>query len=433
MNEAHPVGLISLLLLVLLVAIAISGWLKRHWKLSLAAGFLMVGFVVINGLTLFRPVPALPADQFQTLAIYLLLPVLLADAAYRFRIHDLRYQRLKPMLLLVPIFIISWLFAFLFFLWAFNHLSGMNYWLILAASLLIFITDTFPSHKLLTLLNNLDKIAIDKTRFTTLVQVDYLFISVMVLMVFSGVAGLTAAETAGSGIYSSATWYWLHWLWGLFGGIVFGFIWGVIGGLITTNIQNYRVNLILLSITIWLSYLSSLHYFGVSGIMAIMTTTLIMSKAHTQFLTPREIRYMRTLFRNLRFVVGVVIFGLMIIQLQLSVFINHWFTMLMAVLIFIMARIISLYGFLPLMLQLKKRQINITRQHVLLISPTHSSLILVAVWLLPDNTPFKDSYEAMAMALVLLNVFVQRPNLTQFLQSLHPQKPNRGINLIRNR
>jgi len=165
--------------------------------------------------------------------------------------------------------------------------------------------------------------------------------------------------------------------------------------------------------------------------MALLTTTLIMSKAHTQFLSPREIRYMRALFRNLRFLAGVVIFALVIYKLQMDMLINHGFFMLVAVLVFIIARAISLYGFLPLMLQLNHRQVNTTMQHVLFISSTHSSLILLAVWLLPENTPFKDSYEAMAVALVLLNLFVQRPNLSRFYQNLLPKKPTRGINLIK--
>ena len=433
MNAANPIGLICLLLVVLLIAISISGWLKRRWKLSLAAAFVLVGFVLINGIILLRPIPVLNASQIQLFTTYVLLPVILADAAYRFRIHDLRYQRLKPMLLLAPVFIVALLFTFLFFLWAFNGQPGINLLIILAASLLILMIDPFPSHSTLNALTALDKTSSSNTKLTTLVQVESLLIGSLTLILFLGIGQLTDMNSQANLNHSSVTWYWLYWLWAFFGGVVFGFIWGVVGGLIATNIKNYRVNLILLSVIIWLSYLSSLHFFEVSGIMALLTTTLIMSKAHTQFLTPREIKYMRALFRNLRFMVGVVIFGLMVYKLQINVFINHWFIMLMAVAVFIMARAISIYGFLPLIIQLKHRQTMSTRQHVLFMSSSHSSLILLAVWLLPESTPFRDHYEAMAMALVIMSLFAQRPNLPQLVQNLLPKKNTRGINLIKNR
>ena len=433
MNSTNSVGLICLLLAILLIAIALSGWLKRHWLLSLAASFVLVEFVTINGFVLVRPLPSLPASQLQLLSTYVLLPIILADAAYRFRIHDLRYQRLQPMLLLAPVFFISLLFAFLFFLWVFSGQPELDLLIILAASLLIFMADMFPSHKTLSALNSLDKVSSTKTRYTTLIQVESLLIGALTLMLFLAIGQLTDIDSYTKFKHSSVTWYWLYWLWAFFGGVVFGFIWGVIGGLIATNIQNYRINLILLSTIIWLSYLSSLYFFDVSGIMALLTTTLIMSKAHTQFLTPREIKYMRALFRNLRFLVGIVIYSLLIYKLQINVFISHWFTMIMTVLVFIMARAISLYGFLPLILQLKHHQINANRQHTLFISTTHSSLILLAVWMLPESTPFRDSYEAMAMALVLMNLFVQQPNLSRLFQNLLPRKTIRGINLIKNR
>lgn len=433
MNDFNPITIICLLLVILLIAIAVSNTLKRHLKLSLAASFILAGFVMINGIVLFKPIATLQADQLQQLTSYFLLPILLADGAYRFPIHDLRYQRLKPMLLLPLIFLTSLPLAFLFFLWAFNEQSGGSLLIILAASLLIFITDIFPPHKTLSLLNTLDKSTPSKTRFTSLAQVQSLLISVLALMFFLGVAQLTGHDPNPSTDNAGATWYWLYWLWELFGGLVFGFIWGVVGGLIATSIHNYRINLLLLCVIIWLSYLSSLHFFGVSGIMALLTTTLIMSKVHTQFLTPREISYMRALSRNLRYMVGMIIFGLIVYKLRIDILLENWFAMLMALLIFILTRAISIYGFLALILQLSRRRINMTRQHVLFISTTHSSLILLAVWLLPADTPSKDAYEAMAFALVLLSLFAQRPRLPQLIQNLMPKKAVRGINLMKNR
>ncbi|MCW8870088.1 MAG: cation:proton antiporter [Proteobacteria bacterium] len=433
MNDLNPITLICLLLVILLIAIAVSNTLKRHLKLSLAASFILVGFVMINGIVLFKPIATLQDGQLQQLTTYFLLPILLADGAYRFPIHDLRYQRLKPMLLLPFIFLTSLLLAFLFFLWAFNEQAGGSLLIILAASFLIFMTDILPPHNTLSVLNTLDKSNPSKTRFTSLVQVQSLLMSVIALMFFLGVAQLTGLDPDPSTDNAGATWYWLYWLWELFGGLVFGFIWGVVGGLIATNIQNYRINLLLLCVIIWLSYLSSIHFFGVSGIMALLTTTLIMSKVHTQFLTPREISYMRALSRNLRFMVGMIIFGLIVYKLRVDILLENWFAMLMVLLVFILSRAISIYGFLALILQLSHRQINMIRQHVLFISTSHSSLILFAVWLLPADTPSKDTYEAMAFALVLLSLFAQRPRLPQLIQNLMPKKAVRGINLIKNR
>lgn len=433
MNNAHPIGFISLLLLILLITVAVSGWLKRRWQLSLNAGFVLVGFIVINILGLIKPVPDLQSGDLQLIVTYILLPILLADGIYRFRIHDLRYQRLKPMLLLPALFFIAWLLTWLFFLWVLKDRTEATLLTALSASFLIYIVDILPPDKILTLLNTLDKSNTDKTRHTSMIQVNALISGVPALVIFLGMAQLLELSTQPNFPFPSLTWYWLFWIWSVLGGVLFGFIWGVIGGLIAANINNYRLNLTLLSVIIWLSYLSSLYYFGVSGIMALLTTTLIMSKAHAQFLTPREIKYIRALFRNMRFIAGVIILGLLINKLHFNLFLNHGFIMLMAVLIFLLSRIISLYGFMPLLWQFFHLPAHIIRQHTLFISTSHSGLIVLAVWLLPETTPYKDSFEAMAIALILVSLFIQRPHLDWLFQQFVPKKPIRGINLIKNR
>lgn len=433
MNNLHPIGFICLLLVVLLITIALSGRLKRHWQLSLTAGFVLIGIIIINSLALLKQIPTLPDNQLRIITTYVLLPIIIADGAYRFRLHDLRYQCLKPMLILPLLLFTAWLLACLFFIWVLNDRTDAVLLTALSLSMLIFIVDILPPDKTLGLLNHLDKTNTSKTRHTSLVQVNALLTGVPSLVIFLGVAQLLDLRAQDHFPFANITWYWLFWLWELLGGVVFGFLWGVIGGLIATNTQNHRINLILLAVIIWLSYLSSLYYFGVSGITALLTTTLIMSKAHTQFLSPREIRYMRALFRNLKFIAGVVVAGLMINKLHISLLMTDGYIMLLATLIFVLTRVISVYGFMPLILQIFHRQNHPLRQHVLFISPSHSGLILLAVWLLPETTPFKNGYEAVAMALVLFSLFVQRPQLDRIFQYFSPPKPRRGINLIKNR
>ncbi|KAA3651972.1 MAG: hypothetical protein DWP95_00310 [Proteobacteria bacterium] len=433
MSNVNPIALVCLLLVIMLLAIALFGWIRRYWQLSLAACFILVGFIFTNGFTLFIPTPSLSHDHLQLLTEYFLLPVILADAAYRFNIHVIRRQPWRPMSLLLPHFFIVLAFAFLFMLWGLNHQSETSLMMVLAAALLIFISDLSPPNKTLSMLNEIDKAKPDKTRLSGWVQIESFVIGVLALMLFLAVARLTAMDTEADFIWPSVTWYWLYWLWALFGGVIFGFIWGVLGGLLTTNIKNYRINLLLLSVISWFSYLSSLQFFGVSGITALLTTVLIMNKAHSQFLSPREIRYMRALSRNLHFIIGFVIYGLIIYKLQIGFLLNHWFDMMLAVAIYIIVRAIGLYGFLPLMAQLSASQVAHNIRHVLFLSTTHSSLILLAVWLLPADIPAKESYEAMAIALVLFSLFVQRPHLPGLLQKLTPAKPIRGINLIKNR
>lgn len=431
MINTDPIALVCLLLLVLLVAISVSGWFKRHWQLSLAACFVLIGFIVLNGMALFTSLPTIHHDQLQQLTRYILLPVLLTDAVYHFNIHGLRQQRWRPFLLLLPLFLVTLSFSFLFLLWGLNTQSENQLLMVLAAALLLVVIDLSPSHKKRAQINTLDNVKQDKIRYTALVEVESLGIGVLALILFLAVSGLTGTHTETAFMSQSVTWFWLYWLWTILGGVVFGFIWGVIGGLITTGIQNHRINLLLLAVISWLSYLTCQHYFGVSGIMALLTSTLIMNKAHGQFLTPREIRYIRALFRNIRFIAGIVIYGLIIYALRVDLIINYWLSMLLAVVTFILARAISLYGFLPLMAQLIGTRISHTARHILFISTSHSSLILLAVWLLPTDIPARNQLEAMAMALVLFSLFVHGPNLSGLFQRLNPKKPPRRINFIK--
>ncbi|MCX7545007.1 cation:proton antiporter domain-containing protein [Marinicella gelatinilytica] len=432
MNDSDPIGFICILLVILLVAISLANWLKRNLQLSLAACFVLVGFIAINGLSLFISIPTLSYDQIHNLTTYLLLPIILADAAYRFNLHHLRHQRWRPMMLLLPTFVLSFGFAALFIFWGLNNYLETPIIIIIATALLLFITDFSPPRKTLSMVKSMHEIYPEKARqHLGLVQIEPLVISVLALILFLAVASLTAMDTAEEFIWPNLTWYWLYWLWALLGGVVFGFVWGIIGGLISTNIQNYRINILLLITISWLSYLSSQHYFGVSGIMSMLTSVLIMNKAHSQFLSPREILYVRGISRNLRYFASIVIYGIVIYQLDFDLLKNHWFAMLLSVAVFIISRGIGLYGFLPLMSQLTGSQMSLLTRHLLFLSTTHSSLILLAVWLLPADVPARDSYQAMAIALVLFSIFVQRPNLPTLFKNLTLTKPVRRINLLK--
>lgn len=432
MNDSTPITFICVSLVTLLVTISLANWLKRNLQLSLAAGFILIGFIVINAIGIFIPLPTISHDYIHTLTTYILLPIILADAAYRFNLHHLRQQRLRPIVLLIPTFVVSLLFAFLLIFWGLIGHFETPLLIVLATSLLIFITDFSPPRKTLSMVKALPVTNPDKTRqHLGLVQIESLTISLLAFILFMATTDFTLMESTSQSMWTGLTWYWLYWLWALFGGVVFGFVWGIVGGLISSNIHNYRINILLLAAISCLSYLSSQYYFGVSSITSLLTTVVIMNKAHSQFLSPREIIYVRGISRNIRYFASIIIYGLVIYQLRFDLLINYWFEMLLAVAVFVISRSIGLYGFLPLAVQLSGGQVNLITRHVLFLSITHSTLVLMAVWLLPADVPGRDTYQAMAIALVLFGLIVQRPNLPTLFKNLNPNKPARRINLIK--
>lgn len=381
-------------LFLILINSCIAILLARLSKLPVTLCVLIMGMISAAIVPLSGFDTGIRAENFQTLILYALIPILVFEAAL-----SLNFKILKPILATVIFastagIIISMLIAATILYYTIGHSVGFPWIAALIAGLVISATDPVAVVSQLKDANAPKKLA-------TLIEGESLFNDASAIVLFGiflamATSGKISTISAGSLMLGKV----------LIGGILVGVIFAALGTLLVRLIRFHSQSKILISLTLaYGSFFVAEHLLHVSGVIAVLVAALMSKKAFSKH---QEIeKELQHNWESLGFIANVIVFYLMGLVVTFSMFAEQWLAMLFGIVAAFTSRLISSYISVAIGKSIFRDQIEWNYAPVMIWGGLRGVITLALVLSLPTELEYWWTIQSIGFGVVLFTLVVQ--------------------------
>lgn len=376
----------------------LAGWLKMPvGALQVMLGCL-AAFTITQGFGLDT---GLRASSFHDLVIYVLLPVVLFQAAYELTARDLMRDLGAALVLAIVGLLLTTAVCSVLVYYGIGHPGGFPWEAALLTGALLSATD--PSAITQTF-----RVRGRTSRIVRLLEGESLYNDALAIVLFSSALSLalmpdvtpSAALVLGSLALN------------LFTGLAVAI---PAAWLLAFGLRGSRDPLVRSASGIALAYgayLTTELAFGASGAMAALASGLILGRADRRAETSSG-----SFWRLSSFLASGALFLLMGATITLAMFEQRWLAMLIAIVAALAARALIVTGSFTLLRPFSTRPLGLTDQATLIWGGTRGAVTLALALSLPISLDYWWTIQSMAFGVVLFGVLVQAPTL------MHAAKP----------
>jgi CPA1 family monovalent cation:H+ antiporter len=401
MNETHFAITVFIALLLIASGVAMATkWVRVPYTLMLV----IVGLII-------SPMHFLPVVHISPeLILLIFLPALLFEAAWNLKLDRLR-ENLLPILTLATLGVCLSVGVIGLIL---HH--GVNLpW----SSALLFgamISATDP----VSVLALFRKLGLPQ-RLTTIVEGESLFNDGTAIVVFQIILGVVVGatiESTGSLLVGSLREFAVV----VFGGIAVGVIIGLLASTLTSYFDDHLLEITLTTTAAYGSFLAA-ESLRVSPVIAVLITGLIVGNYGRQVgMSPTTQVAVNSFWEYAAFVVNSLVFLLIGLEVQLSMLAQNLKSIAWAVLAMLAARIVAVYGLVPLTNRLIE-PLPFRWQHILFWGGLRGSLSIALVLSLPQTLPGRSELVVMIFGTVIFSLLVQGLTIAPLLRRLKFARP----------
>ena len=411
-------------LVILIVASAVAEPVARWVRLPFVAMLVVMGFLgseLMVGLGLDT---GIRFDNFNQMVMYVFIPIIIFESAYRIPLDVLRRNLLPVIMLAMPIMLISTFVAALLLFWGIGHSVGFPLISALIAGTLLAATDPMAT------VSHLKQIKAPKD-ITTTIEGESLFNDALAVVVFTSLIEL--ALNVQNQPVAQTDWQWLPQLWSFvitfIGGLTVGVFCGALGAFFSYVIQTRILENVLLVSVAYGAFLVAEDLLGVSGILAVLFAGITMSLAHNKFIPETDRVFIQYWWEVLSFFANAMIFILLGVTITVTMFDERWLAMLIAIGAVLITRAVAVFGLLPLMTLGSRNTMTDSDQKVLFWGSTRGAVTVALALSLPTALEGWYTIQSMAFGVVLFTLFVQAPTIPRLLRRTHPKHTASHINL----
>lgn len=412
-------------LVILIIASLVAEPLSRIFKLPFVAFLIVVGFLGSELIVFLGFDTGIRATNFNQLVFYVFLPIIIFESAYRINQKALLDCIVPILVLAMPIMFISAGIAALLIYWGVGHNSGFPIYTALVAGALLVATDP------MAVVSHLKRIKAPM-KITTLIEGESLFNDAIAVVLFTTLVGLALSmqDISGSESTVSIGSSLGSFLIIFFGGLLFGICCGLLGALFSYVIKIRILENVLLVSVAYGSFLVAEDYLGVSGMMAVLASGLLMNKAHEKFIPSEDRIFIHYWWEVISFFANSMIFILLGVTITVSMFQERWLAMLIAIAAVLITRGIAIFGLLPLMTFGTKQSVDEPTKLILFWGGTRGAVTVALALSLPVELNAWWTIQSMAFGVVLFTLFVQAPTVPRLLmKTYHDHHTASHINL----
>ena len=270
------------------------------------------------------------AYNFQNLVLFVLLPVLIFEAAYNFDTAKLKQYFPAIFIMATVGLLLSTIIVAVILFYGIGHPVGFPVIAALLAGVVISATDP------VAVVSQLKTLKAPKD-LSTLIEGESLFndaTAIVVFSIFLSVALGQAEPTVASGV--------LQFFKVFFGGIFVGYILGRVAAKIAVFMAGLASVTIFLSITLaYGSFYLAEHILHLSGVMAVLCAAIVFKK-HGKF-KKLDAEGLHVSWELLSYIANVLVFVLLGLVITLDMFTERWIAMLLAIVGALIARLFAIY------------------------------------------------------------------------------------------
>jgi CPA1 family monovalent cation:H+ antiporter len=390
MENFEPIVRVEILILILLLVASVVSIVVRRFRIPYTVGLVIVG----SALSLQSSVDI---ELSPELFLLFFLPPLLFDAAFHLNFHDLRRNFWTIALLAVPGVILNTLMVGGVVAWG----AGLSIGIALIFGALIAATDP------IAVVSIFKKLGAPR-RLTVLLEAESLFNDGTAIVIFElAVAAVLTGDfnlLEGVGDFIRVA--------GL--GIIIGLSLAWLVSLLVARIDDHLVETTLTTVLAFGSFLVAEELFHVSGVLAVVSAGLVTGNIGPKGMSPTTRIVVNNFWEYIAFLANSAVFLLIGFQIDFPELLNHWQTILWAILAVLVSRAVVIYLGSGI-----RQDVRMRWRHVLFWGGLRGGIALTLALSLPlEIGPERSTIIAMAFGVVLFTLLAQGISMGWLLERL---------------
>ena len=375
-------------------ALAVVGLMvQRALRIELTLACLLVGFVAGLGIEFTSFDTGIRASNLHDLVFFVILPVLIFEAAWELKPALLK-KWLLPILLMATLGVLTCTFIAAGLIYAgIGHAEGFPWIAALITGAILAATD--PVAVIAQL--RAAKVSAD---LTTIFEGESLFNDATAVVLFSIVIGLATNSVDAAGDS-----YFAYFFMVAVGGLVFGTVSGLVVSAVLLLIGSSVASRFILVFSAFASFYVAEHLMHISGILAVMMTAIVtrVMLREVQASVTEGIagtwEWLGTYFNS-------VLFAIMGLVVTLAMFRDQWLAMLIAIDAAVVARVVGV-GVSCLLARPLSEPVSLPWQGLLVWGGLRGAIAIALVLSLPTSLPYWWTIQSMVFGVVLFSLLVQ--------------------------
>lgn len=391
---------------LLLLSAVLAEPIARKLRLPLGIVLVTLGFIISKiVIDLFGIDTGLRWHNLDDIVLNIILPIVVFRVAIEIDVAGLWADIIPLSLLSLPLMLVSVLIITVFLFYGVDHAVGFPWIAALITGALLSATE--PSAVLFELKkNNAPK------RLSLLLEGESLMNSTTAIVLFTMFVALgTGMEVAGDFHIHLAQFTIL-----LLGGLAYGLVTGLLACLIMKLGSTNNLLSLTSIICAYVTFTSAEYTLHVSGIMAVLSSGLLIGAFNRRFLAGEERDFTNNLWHFFSHVAESIIFLLAGVTLTLSMFSDRWLAIMLGIIAVIVARAVMIFGIFPFLNKLPfVKEIPIKQQTVLVWGGIKGTVTLALALSLPTTLDYWYTVQSIAYGVVFFTLFVQATTIGKLI------------------
>ncbi|PHS24856.1 MAG: sodium:proton antiporter [Methylophaga sp.] len=396
------------LALMLLISLLFKP-LAAKYSIPFAGLLVVTGFVGSEIIISFGIDTGIRYDSFHDLIIYVFLPLLIFEAAFKIDVKQLLKNGIVILFFALPVMLLSTVVAAVLIYYGIAHPAGFPWIAALLTGSLLAATDP------VSVLELMRKAGVPK-RLCILLDGEALFNDATAIVTFS-IFLYIAQHPLEDITFIDAS---LRFLVVFFGGSIIGLFIGFIFLFLSRLLEDYIQQAIVTLVAAYVSFLAadSVH---VSGVMSVLVAAIVLGRViHHDFQDHEKRSFVDDFWSFNVYVAEAIMFLLMGVTITLGMFSDNWLAMLIGIAAVLIARAIGIFGGAPLISSLPGvERISMGYQQVMFVGGLRGAITLALALSLPLELSYWWTVQSIAFGVVLFTLFVQAPLVPPLLKRLN--------------
>jgi len=393
---------------LLMLAVLLRTFMER-FHIPFPAVLVVAGIIGEATLSQFDIELIIDADSFRNIIIYVLLPVMVFEAAFKIDVQRLFKNILPIFFLAIPLFLLSTFITAVLIYLGIGNAETFPWMAALLTGTLLSNTDT------IAIMEQLERIGVPD-RLITLLDGEGILNDATAIVIFSIFTFILLnpdiSMNTGDKVVIFLAVY--------FGGIIVGLITGLIFMLISRICHGPILHGINTMISAYTAYFVAEELLQVSGVMSVLVTGMILGRFMRFHYGDGKDHFVNTLWTFNNYIADSTIFLLTGITLTMALFLDHSMAILIGISGVFIARAIGIYGMLPIICLLPSgKGISFNYRTAMFWSGSRGAVTLALALSIPSQFIYSETIRSIAFGAVLFSLFITAPSLSKVLKKLN--------------
>lgn len=399
---------LMLLALMLLVSLLLKP-LAEKYTIPFAGLLVLTGFIGSEVVVSFGIDTGIRHDSFHDLIIFVFLPLLIFEAAFKMDMYQLLKNSVVILFFALPVMLLSTAVAAVMIYYGIGHPTGFPWIAALLTGSLLAATDP------VAVLELMRKAGVPE-RLCILLDGEALLNDATAIVTFSIFLYIAQHPLEEITIFDAS----LRFMVVFFGGAIMGLFVGFVFLFLSRLLQDYIQQAIVTLIAAYSSYLlaDSVH---VSGVMSVLVAGIVLGRViHHDFQDHEKHSFVDDFWLFNVYISEAIMFLLMGVTITIGMFEDNWLAMLIGIAAVLMARAVGVFGGAPLVSSLPcVERISMGYQQIMFVGGLRGAVTLALALSLPLELSYWWTVQSIAFGVVLFTLFVQAPLIPPLLKRLN--------------